>query len=175
MIKINLKLILISMMIVFTLTACDATSNENTAVTSISEAAEAVETIEAAQIDQSDLFDDFIATFREKLKANNLDIGDAVPKDASAIGAISGYGFSINYIPFEMYLFDPDSTDPKAIENINTAQNESYITFFGIEINGKVVSSKCFINQNAILVFPTEDMVGPHPNKLEIIDAFSSI
>lgn len=177
----KIKLLIVSLMAIALLTACGTSINTSTteAIPSNEKNDVSEETvsqiIEVNQIDQSNQFDDFINEFRDYLDAKNLDIGDAVPKDASAIGAISGYGFSINYIPFEMYLFNPNSNEPNSIENLDTAQNEGFITFFGVEINGKVVTSKCYVNQNAVLVFPTEDIVGPHPHHQEILDAFNSV
>jgi len=72
-------------------------------------------------------------------------------------------------------LFDGDSSDKKAIENLKTAKESGFVTIFGVEINGETPKANCTINNNLVLIFPLEDMFGAHPDKEAIVQAFMEI
>lgn len=119
--------------------------------------------------------DSFVSLFEAALKNSNLELKDKTVKDAASLGALEGYGFNVNARPLEVYLFDPSSSDPKAAENLKTANESGFITIFGVEINGKPIKPACVLNGNFVIIFPMEDIIGAHPNKETVVQAFLSI
>lgn len=119
--------------------------------------------------------DAYLESFETLLADSGLTLEDKTVKDAASIGAAEGYGFQINYAPFELYLFDPDSGDEKTAENLKTAEESGYITIFGVELNGEVPKPECAFHQNMVLIFLGEDYGITHPNKDAITSAFLNI
>ena len=126
-------------------------------------------------IETTGAIDSFVSLFETALKNSNLELKDKTVKDAASLGALEGYGFNINTRPLEVYLFDPSSSDPKTAENLKTANESGFITIFGVEINGKLIKPACVLNGNFVLIFPMEDMIGAHPDKEIVVQAFLSI
>lgn len=126
-------------------------------------------------IETTGAIDNSISLFEVALKNSKLDLKDKTVKDAASLGAVEGYGFNINTRPLEVYLFDPSSGDPKTAENLRTADESGFITIFGVEINGEPIKPACILNGNLVLIFPMEEMIGEHPNKEAIVQAFLAI
>ena len=139
------------------------------------ESVEVDEMVTTLEVQTSDKMDTYIESFESLLAERSLKLEDQTVKDAVSIGAIAGYGFNVNRMGLEVYLFDESSSDEKTTANIQTAKEEGYITIFGVEINGKVPTSKCTYNHGLVLIFPAEEYVGAHPNKEAIIEAFEGI
>ncbi len=121
------------------------------------------------------VIDSYLTIFEEQLEARGYTLDDKVVKDAVSIGALVGYGFNIKGKPIEIYLFDRESSDPKTIENLTTAQDSGFVTIFGVEINGETPKENCMISGDLVLLFPMENMFGSHPEKEGIVQAFMSI
>lgn len=119
--------------------------------------------------------DSYLKSFEAQLEASGLKLEDKTVKDAVSIGALEGYGFNINGSPLEVYLFEPESSDEKTKDNLKTAEESGYITIFGVVINGKTPQVKCILSGNLVLIFPLEDMLGAHPDKEIILQAFMEI
>ena len=145
-------------------------SQTSNAVSSESSVADAV-----SGIHNSGKIDGYLESFEQLIAEEDLKLQGKTTKDAASIGASDGYGYSIGGIPFEIYLFDPSNTGEQTQANLKTAKESGYITIFGVEINGKTLKSSCTLNGNLVLIFPTEDMLGKHPNKQAIVEAFMNI
>ena len=119
--------------------------------------------------------DAYLTAFEAELAKSSLTLSGKGSKDAASIGASEGCGFNIGNYPVEIYLFDPAGGDEKTTQNLNTAKQSGYITIFGVEINGATPTAGCTVSGNLVLIFPMESMFGAHPNKTEILQAFSSL
>lgn len=125
-------------------------------------------------IETTGQMDAFLVSFESELAKQNLTLTEKAVKDAASIGASEGYGLYVEAGPFEVYFFDPNSTDEKTVENLQTAKTESYITIFGIEVNGKTPQPACTFHDNFVLIFPAEDYGIMHPNHEAIVAAFEN-
>jgi hypothetical protein len=125
-------------------------------------------------IETTGKMDAFLESFESELAKQNLTLTEKAVKDAASIGASEGYGLYVNAGPFEVYFFDPNSTDEKTTQNLQTAELESYITIFDVEINGKTPQPACTFHDNFVLIFPTEDYGIMHPNHEAIVAAFEN-
>lgn len=136
---------------------------------------EAAEMVTTPEIQTTGAIDGYLASFEAQLEASGLKLEGKAAKDAESIGGLEGYGFTIGSHPLEVYLFDANSSDEKAVENLKTARESGFITLYGVEINGKVPKANCTISGNLVLIFPLEDMFGDHPNKADIVKAFKDM
>jgi len=118
--------------------------------------------------------DNKMEAFETKLKDDGMKLGERVPKDASALGAKEGYGFNINDIPVEIYLFDKNSSEEWTAQNLKSAEESQTVTIFGVEVNGETPTLECALNDGLIVVFPLESMM-PHPDKDKIIEIFKTL
>lgn len=119
--------------------------------------------------------DSSLISFEKQLGESGLTLEDKAVKDAVSIGALEGYSFNINGKPVEIYLFDGNSTDEKAVENLKTAKESGYVTIFGVEVNGETPKVNCAIKDNLVILFILEDILGVYPDKEKIIEAFMKI
>ncbi|GAB6106676.1 hypothetical protein [Fusibacter bizertensis] len=126
-------------------------------------------------IDTDGKIDSSLISFENQLGESGLTLEDKAVKDAVSIGALEGYSFNINGKPVEIYLFDGNSSDEKAVENLKTAKESGYVTIFGVEVNGETPKVNCAIKDNLVILFILEDILGVYPDKEKIIEAFMKI
>lgn len=170
-----------TLFVVLTLVYGGCGAKENTDETAALPQTGSEETVDTADyiidpgIESNGNMDAFLADFEEALEKAGLALEGKSSKEADTLGALEGYGFNINNMPIEVYLFDPENKDEKTVENLKTAGESGYITVFGTEINGETPKPKCTMNQNVVLIFPGEDIGLSHPDKDVIVQAFMSI
>ena len=126
------------------------------------------------QIETDGKIDNRLETFENSLKEAGMKLGEKAVKDATALGAMEGYGFNINDLPVEVYLFDKNSSEEWTVQNIESAEESQTVTIFGVEINGASPTLECGFNDDLIVVFPMESMM-PHPDKEKIIEIFNQL
>ena len=143
--------------------------------TDLKDSTDSAEIIGDSGITPEGKMDSILMSFGKLLGESGLMLNDKTVKDAASIGALEGYSFNINEKSIEIYLFDVNSSDKKAIENLETAKESGFVTIFGVEINGEPPKANCEINGNMVLLFPLEDMFGTHPDKEGIVQAFMKI
>lgn len=126
------------------------------------------------KIEAGGKIDSQLETFEKNLKGAGMKVGEKAVKDASALGAMEGYGFNINDIPVEVYLFDKSSSEEWAAENLKSAAESQSVTIFGVEINGQSPTLECVLNDALVVIFPMESMM-PHPDKDKIVEIFKQL
>lgn len=181
LLKNSFYIIYFALLMTLLLTGCQkeqASDNTNTMPQNIiveTDSTDLSEMVSDSGIQNDGVIDSYLKSFEAQLEASGLKLEDKAVKDAVSIGALEGYGFNINGSPLEVYLFEPTNSDEKTKDNLKTAKESGYITISGVEINGKTPQVKCTMNGNLVLIFPLEDMLGAHPDKEAILQAFMEI
>ncbi|MBN2797463.1 MAG: hypothetical protein JXR88_18790 [Clostridia bacterium] len=171
-------LLAIVILLLFTLMSCEKDTNSDNGMTNQNEVQEntldstsQVNGVEPSEpvVNETSFEESPLLLFENAMKESGLTIENRNVKEASMIGALEGWGWTISGLPIEGYVFDLNSNDANSIANVEQVQNEHLLTYYNVEVNGETPVSLAEINGNLVIVFPMEDMM-KHPKKDEILE-----
>lgn len=107
-----------------------------------------------------------IEDFKNALEQKGLKITNTTTKLGSLIGAIEGYGYTINNETIEIYKFDVNSNDNLTVNNIKSAKEKEIITM--PDFNNMTFKAK--YNKGFVIINFEQ-----HPSKDKILEAFNEL
>lgn len=107
-----------------------------------------------------------IQDFKETLENNGMVITNTTNKMGALIGAVEGYGYTVNGVDIEIYKFDEKSNEDLTKSNIKSAKEKGIITM--PDFNNMTFTA---MYNKGLLLLNYEQ----HPNKDKIVEIFNNL
>ena len=103
----------------------------------------------------------------ENFKEQGLAVGERSPKFYDMMGAVAGFGIDIEGDEVELYLFDPETSSPDVLENLELARETGEFDSMGFPM-------PAYVNNYVLMTGLEFGSIYQHPAKDEIIEIFMS-